>query len=66
MSEDFWLRLAQFEARIAQLERAVLERKLYPIQCQPQATGCVCPVGAEVSCGSTFCPRRTFGYPQVT
>lgn len=58
MSEDFGLRLAQFEARIAQLERAVLERKLYPIQYQPQATGCVCPVGAEKFCGGWNCPRR--------
>lgn len=63
MSDDLQLRLAQFEARIAQLEIAVLERKLYPIPYpqpafSPPPTGCVCPLGVEASCRNGLCPRR--------
>lgn len=31
----------------------------------PAAHGCVCPPTAEKTCGSIFCPRKTFS-PQIT
>lgn len=79
MTDDLTTRLAALETRIALLEKVLLHRLDMPApwpvhpttpmpqwQVTPPATGCICPVGAEVSCGNTFCPRRTFGYPQVT
>ncbi len=33
-----------------------LEKKIGALS-QP-AHGCICPVGAEVTCKGTFCPRR--------
>lgn len=70
MSDEIDKRLAALETRIALLERALLQRietpwPVPPTPPMPQrpvtppATGCMCPVGAEISCGGWNCPRRT-------
>lgn len=67
MSDDLDKRLAALETRIALLEKIALEGLDIPNQwpvhpitppVTPPATGCMCPVGAEISCGGWSCPRR--------
>lgn len=67
MTDDLTARLAALETRVALLEKALLQRMDqpapwpgYPITppVTPPATGCMCPVGAEISCGGWNCPRR--------
>lgn len=67
MSGDLTARLAALETRVALLEKALLEIRYCPDPrpqqwpVTPHATGCVCPVGAEASCGNGLCPRLTIG-----
>ena len=67
MSDDITARLAALETRLALLEKAMLQRMDqpapwpgYPTPLMPlPMAGCVCPSGAEISCGGWNCPRRT-------
>lgn len=67
MTDDLTTRLAALETRVALLEKAALQRldipapwPVHPVAppTTPPATGCMCPVGAEISCGNWSCPRR--------
>lgn len=57
--------LEDLAQRIERLERTVYNTG--PITPAPSITptfqpqGCVCPIGAELGCGNTACPRRAYG-----
>lgn len=64
--------VAALRARVTTLEGEVrsLRAMLLPSRDQPPApafpqvvpAGCVCPVGAELGCGSSGCPRRRWNF----
>lgn len=58
------------QEEIAALKRRIATLEAKDIQVKPVVpTGCVCPAGAEATCGNIMCPRRAPpGYvrPQTT
>lgn len=62
--ETLRVRLAAVEARLAMLEGAIFygERRQPAASSMPLPQGCLCPPGAELSCGSASCPRRGWRY----
>ena len=55
----------QTEIKLLKKRLDLLEQKPAPFNPCPvipvtSPQGCVCPAGAERSCGNTFCPRRHY------
>jgi len=46
------------DALIASWPLKQQQTETIPIPSAAPAIGCVCPVGAEINCGSGICPRR--------
>ena len=55
-------RLDKLEAEVKRLRNLLLPDIAIARPAMPQPPiqqGCICPIGAEIGCGSTWCPRRS-------